>query len=208
MSRIWEFALSVKQAIAITVCLALAALMFLVAGFAGGIIVALNNRVPLALLRSGTPAPALAAVPVKPPVPEVKKLPAAAESPVPAIAGSSERETPVVAAVAPESAAASGSGDKAAVPVVAAAAKPTPLPIRIAVQVGSFSAENNARSVLERLKRFGYPATSFAMTDARSRTWHVVQVGPYADYDDASRIAMELSGKYRIEPRLVPQTEF
>ena len=159
------------------------------------------------------------------PMPQLKKPEAAAKSPeirmvVPPLAlaaGPSEEtktapaETKTAVAETKTAAAGPAPGDKGKVPVpasAAAAAKPAPLPIRIAVQVGSFSMEDNARDVLERLKRFGYPATSFSMTDGRNRQWHVVQVGPYADYDDASRVATELSGKYRIEPRLVPQTEF
>jgi cell division septation protein DedD len=230
MSKVFEFALSAKQAAIIAGCLALAGLLVSVAGFAVGLLVASNPNGPLAWARPEIPKPALKLPAV--PVPQLKKPEVAVKSPEietavpsPAVAPAPSAEiktagadtktaaTDTKSAAADSKSAATGPapGDKGSVPAPASAAvpaKPAPLPIRIAVQVGSFSLEDNARSVLERLKRFGYPATSFSMTDGRNHQWHVVQVGPYADYDDASRIATELSGKYRIEPRLVPQTEF
>ena len=88
------------------------------------------------------------------------------------------------------------------------ALKPASLPIQMTVRVGSFSIEENARNFVERLTRFGYPALDIPGTDAHGRHWNVVQVGPYAAYDDASKAAMELSAKYRLEPVIVPVTTF
>jgi cell division septation protein DedD len=207
VSKVFEFALSAKQAAVIAGCLALAGLLVSVAGFAVGLLVASNPNGPLAWARPEIPKPALRRPAV--PMPQLKKPEAAAKSPeirmvVPPLAlaaGPSEEtktapaetktapgetktavaETKTAVAETKTAAAGPAPGDKGNVPVpasAAAAAKPAPLPIRIAVQVGSFSMEDNARDVLERLKRFGYPATSFSMTDGRNRQWHVVQVGP------------------------------
>lgn len=227
MSKVFEFSLTTKQAAIIAGCLTLAGVLVSVAGFAAGLLVGSNPTGPLAWARPEIPKPALKLPEVKPPavsVPKLKQPEVAAKSPEvktvvppPAVAAAPmpETKTTVAGTAVPveetKPAAAPASTDKGTVPAPASAAaapKPAPLPIRIAVQVGSFSLEDNARDVLERLRRFGYPATSFSMTDERNREWHVVQVGPYADYDDASRIATELSGKYGIEPRLVPQTSF
>jgi cell division septation protein DedD len=86
--------------------------------------------------------------------------------------------------------------------------KPAVLPIQMTVRVGSFSIEENARNFVERLSRFGYNALDVPGTDALGRHWNVVQVGPYARYDDASKAVMELSAKYRLEPVIVPVTMY
>ena len=110
--------------------------------------------------------------------------------------------------LAPALAGVSAQAPAALTPAVATTVKPAPLPIRMAVQVGSFSLEENARNFVERLKRFGYPAVDLPDTDTRGRQWHVVQVGPYAAYDDASKTALELSTKYRLQPLIIPLTAF
>jgi cell division septation protein DedD len=210
MKKVWEFALTAKQASAIAICLTLAILLFSAAGFVAGLIVAGTRAPTLAVTPRELPKPALPALadgkgvdkPAVPAAKEETKAPAPATQPP-----APPEETKASAATAP---AGSAPAPAAASPAAAltANAKSAPPPIQIEVQVGSFSKEDNARNVLEHLKQVGYPATSFSMTDAHNRQWHVVQVGPYADYDNASRIALELSGKYRVEPRLVPQTEF
>ncbi|MDP9169692.1 MAG: SPOR domain-containing protein [Acidobacteriota bacterium] len=86
----------------------------------------------------------------------------------------------------------------------ASAAKPAPLPIRLAVQVGSFSLED-AGDIVQRLKLLGYPAAAYAQNDGRGHG-SVVQVGPYSAYDMASRTVLDLSGKYRVGPVIVPLT--
>jgi cell division septation protein DedD len=93
-------------------------------------------------------------------------------------------------------------------PAAGMALKPASLPIQMTVRVGSFSIEENARNFVERLSRFGYHALDIPGTDAHGRRWNVVQVGPYAAYDDASKAAMELSAKYRLDPIIIPVTTF
>jgi cell division septation protein DedD len=195
VKKVWEFALTGEQAAIIAVCLVLAGLTSSLSGFAVGLLVASNrHRVP-AVTHPEIRKAALRMPPAS--IPQAPEPESTAKS-----QGKDMTVPPPASAAAP-----SAETGKGAVSTQAAV-KPASLPIRIAVQVGSFSTEENARNVLERLQRYGYPATSFPITDGQHREWHVVQVGPYAKYDEASRVAMELTARYRIEPRIVPLTNF
>jgi cell division septation protein DedD len=198
VKKVWKFALTGKQATLIAVCLALAGLLSSLSGFAVGLLVASNRRGVLAVARPELPKPAFKTPGV--PALQLQKPESTAKS-----QGKDRVVPPPVVSVAPPAETGKGAVSSTEAP---AAVKPVSLPIRIAVQVGSFSTEEAAGDALERLHRFGYPATSFPMTDGHNREWHVVQVGPYAKYEEASRVAMELSARYRIEPRIVPLTNF
>ena len=78
MKKVWEFALTAKQAFAIAICLTLAILLFSIAGFMAGLLVAGNRNPLLAVTPRELPKPVLLALPDgkgadKPAVPAAKE---------------------------------------------------------------------------------------------------------------------------------------
>ena len=213
MIKPWKFALNTREAILLGGCITLASLSFVVVGFAGGVLFAsrgglAHTRFPLGLPKTVLSGPPKASSPGEPPKSPVATL-AVPATPVAtvAVAGPGAAALRVVSASPPDTLAAAPA---ATAPAAAAPAtlKPvglteSPFPLGMAVQVGSFRVEENAVRLLAQLKRRGYPATYFPMTDAHQRLWHIVQVGPYRAFDEASRVALELKG-HRLQPRLVP----
>lgn len=61
------------------------------------------------------------------------------------------------------------------------------------VQVGSFSNENNAQGLVERLQLLGYSAAHVSRYDDGSRVHYRVRVGGFADRDAAAAKAAEIS---------------
>lgn len=232
MNKVWEFAVTPKDAAVIAGCLVLAGVLLSGTGFVTGLIVAprymafqAKAAVTMAQsAKSAPPQPAEApvkpklAIPAEPAVLAAKnETPASTaqapfatgiESAVVAVSPAAMQAAPAGAAMPPAAPApmAAPAPIAAPAPVAAAVPKPAPLPIRLAVQVGSFSIEKNARNIVERLTRLGYPAAAFPTTDAQNRRWSVVQVGPYAAYESASRTVLELSRNYRLQPVIIPLT--
>jgi cell division septation protein DedD len=236
MSKVWEFAVSPKQAAIVGACLTFAGLLLSGAGVVAGLLLAprfpgFEARMAADPKVSAASLPHVAAQPL--PKPALPKLPDTTQAsssgspavqqplvpaqPEPAVAALPRTglESSVIAPVpaSPASPASASTGLVAATSTSSAPAagmtlKPASLPIQMTVRVGSFSIEENARNFVERLNRFGYHALDIPGTDAHGRHWNVVQVGPYAAYDDASKAAMELSAKYRLEPVIVPVTTF
>ncbi len=201
MSKVWEFALTPKRLTAVSVCLGLAGVVLAAAGFAAGVIAAPRVRSDLALVTPGAAAksmfPKLAGrmVPAKAPAkPEASSeqpaavkpaLEASAPAPAPAPAPG-----PVPAPAAPK-------------PADSAAAAAKPLPIQLDVRVASFTSDERARNTVTQLRDSGYPANDVPLKDASSLQWHVVEVGPYAAHEAASRTVLELSTKYGFSPVIV-----
>ncbi|MDQ1470670.1 MAG: hypothetical protein QOJ99_2150 [Bryobacterales bacterium] len=182
MSKVWEFAVSTGRLAIVAGCLALAILIAGSAGFAAGVLLA---------PRFASGKTALAASKAKP------------------VAGKAvpPKPEPVVAHAAREENAAKPLEGKPASPKEAGPVKQVP-PIQLDVQVASFSDETKAQATVDRLKRSGYPAFAFQWTDADSRNWHVVQVGPYAAYETASGVVLELATRYRLDPVIIPAKSF
>lgn len=220
MNKVWEFAVTPKDAAVIAGCLVLAGVLLSGTGFVTGLIVAprymaFQAKAAATMARSAKSAPPQPAeAPVKPKL-AIPAEPAvlAAKNETPASTEQAPFATGIesaVVAVSPAAMQAAPAGaaapPAAPAPIAAAVPKPAPLPIRLAVQVGSFSIEKNARDIVERLTRLGYPAAAFPTTDAQNRRWSVVQVGPYAAYESASRTVLELSRNYRLQPVIIPLT--
>lgn len=60
------------------------------------------------------------------------------------------------------------------------------------VQLGSFSEEENARRLVQRVATFGYKA-AVSTTKSNGRTMYRVRVGPHATREEASAVASSLS---------------
>jgi cell division protein FtsN len=85
-----------------------------------------------------------------------------------------------------------------------AASAPDTYPVSLAVQVGSFSVEDNAERLAQSLKQLGYPAEIVQRIDARQRVWYVVRLGPYHKWDTASGIALRLASNQDLSPIVGP----
>jgi cell division septation protein DedD len=188
MNKVWEFGVSSTRLAVVAGCLALAIVVAGGAGFAAGVLLAPQFAPAKPVLATSKAKQAAPKVPVPQPEPPAAAKPVAAEASAPRPA---------------ENKPATKEAAAAAVPV----ARQVP-PIQLDVQVGSFSDEKNAQSTVDRLKRSGYPAFAFLWTDASSRSWHVVQVGPYAAYDTASGVVMELTTRYNMDPFIIPAKSF
>ena len=195
MSKVLEFGVSSTRLAIVAGCLVLAILVAGGAGFAAGVLLA---------PQFASTKPVVAASKAKQAAPKVllpKPEPQTAAKAQPPVAQRPESPAP------PQENAARLVESKPAPKGAATAAKAVH-PIQLDVQVGSFTDEKRAQSTVDRLKRSGYPAFAFRWTDSSSRDWHVVQVGPYAAYETASGIVLELATRYKMDPVIIPARNF
>ena len=96
-----------------------------------------------------------------------------------------------------------GSAAKAAAKPIAtkSTAEPEfgPPPPRLVVQVASFNDQFRAQRFADSLKRQRFPVLSLSTMKAGERTWYSVRLGPYADWDSASRASAEVQRSYDVE---------
>jgi len=102
---------------------------------------------------------------------------------------------PAASAAVPQEAAPPASAPEAASqPEVPSAEQPPPL--AFSVQVGAFLLEKEAHSAVEELQQKGYTpyiATAWGDWNGKKRLWHQVQIGDYADREQASLAAAGFS---------------
>lgn len=84
------------------------------------------------------------------------------------------------------------------------ASAPDVYPVSLAVQVGSFTVEQNANRLAESLKQLGYPAEIVQRLDSRQRTLYIVRLGPYHKWDTASGVALRLASSQDVRPIVGP----
>lgn len=70
---------------------------------------------------------------------------------------------------------------------------------RYVVQVGSFRAVEDARTLRDRLVRKNYPVFVQQADLGDKGIWHRVRIGPYAESADAQRVATRLKDEERID---------
>ena len=63
---------------------------------------------------------------------------------------------------------------------------------QFSIQLGAFRDSNNATRMLVSLNNSGCHASIFRAVDLRNRVWSAVRLGPYRDFQTASRAAAEL----------------
>ena len=68
-------------------------------------------------------------------------------------------------------------------------------PDNYTVQVGSFTIENNAMELIDRLKKMNYQTFMYPYTDSKGRLWYVVQVGEFETQKQAEKKAAEIQQK-------------
>jgi cell division septation protein DedD len=139
-------------------------------------------------------APPPAASPAAPPAPST-----AAAKTAPASA------TPSPAATVDALAAAPPPTKPASEPTADTASETAPsLAIPLAVQVGAFAVKANAETLVQSLGDMGYKPLISRSTDAHGHQWYVVRVGPYTQWNAASRVAARISMSEDVNPVIGP----
>jgi cell division protein FtsN len=77
-------------------------------------------------------------------------------------------------------------------------------PAGLAVQVASFLDRDRAERFAASLKRQGFDKTRVEEIASAEQTWHVVRLGPYHDWDSASRVAAEIERSYDLHCSVRP----
>lgn len=72
------------------------------------------------------------------------------------------------------------------------------------VQIGSFVVKRNASKLADDLKGKGYEMYILKTPDSKGRLWYVVQIGGYADWEEASQVASEFTKKEKIVAVVMP----
>ena len=70
---------------------------------------------------------------------------------------------------------------------------------QLLLQVASFEDPVRAQSFADSLKREGFPALALGTMQLGEKTWHTVRVGPYSNWDQASRVAADLQRSYNVD---------
>lgn len=199
--RISYYAFHPKTMTALVVSCCMVGVLLFSVGFLLGVGVSLPDS-PLYAFKRDARMAAVADIPAS--VPVIVTLPPSPAQPrdVPAesltepeAAVPVSQPEPTASAAAPQEEAPPASGPETAIqPVDPSAVQP--LPMAFSVQVGAFLLEKEANSVVEELKQKGYTpyiATAWGDWNGKKRLWHQVQIGDYADREQASLAAAEFS---------------
>lgn len=95
-------------------------------------------------------------------------------------------------------------GQQALAPTAPAATEASQFASRLAVQAGSFHSRENAMRLAEVLKRQGFGPVTVGQYDSRNETWHFVRLGPFKQWEDASRVAAQLDRSYDLRAYVLP----
>ncbi len=79
-----------------------------------------------------------------------------------------------------------------------------PTHTRLAVQVAIFNDRIRAQSFADSLKRQGFPSLPVEAITTGEQTWYSVRLGPYADWDAASRAAAGVQRSYDVHTSVRP----
>lgn len=131
------------------------------------------RREPADMVRDQAPGTGRDANP--PPVQAAVPEPPAAETPAEPVA--TTPDTPVPAGVG---------------------AEVSPVPEYVVIQVFSSNDESQARRVVSRLRKAGYPAI-LSPVEVDSRILHRVRIGPYSDRDEAKVVAQSVERTFKLD---------
>lgn len=79
-----------------------------------------------------------------------------------------------------------------------AGAEASPVPDYVVIQVFSSNDESQARRVVSRLRKAGYPAI-LSPVEVDSRILHRVRIGPYSDRDEAKVVAQSVERTFKLD---------
>lgn len=199
--RINYYAFHPKTMMALALSCSLVGILLFSVGFLLGVGVSLPES-PLYAFKRDARMAAVADLPAS--VPVILTLPPSpapprdvpAESlPEPEAAVPVPSPEPAASAAVPQEEAPPASGPEAVSQPVAPPAEQAP-PMAFSVQVGAFLLEKEANSVVEELQQKGYTpyiATAWGDWNGKRRLWHQVQIGDYADREQASLAAAGFS---------------
>ncbi len=146
---------------------------------------------------SVAPAPALPAVPIKPPALAVGEIsPAARTSPATVARLKPGPEAPAVNRPAPESENESDEDSETASAPAAPAHALAPGAKPYNIQIEAVMDKSGADEMVSRLKALGYSAQETKVA-LNGQTWYRVRIGPYASADEANAAQNKLREQYR-----------
>jgi hypothetical protein len=216
MSAPYEFSISRARMIQLVLCLVVIQVLLYGAGVATGLLVSpkvgttLTAQTPKASAQAEEKqAVTVAEAALKPGAPaasEPTSTPAAAPAAAPVSAPASEPASKAATSGGP---AASGSGSTGSGSAGSAAtgsgSEPVPAGGGVAVQVASFHTKSSAVRLADILKKQGYGPVLVGESDVDgTQVWHFVQLGPYKEWDEASRIVAELDRSYAVHAYVRP----
>jgi SPOR domain len=136
--------------------------------------------------------------------------PQPAPSPAPALTVSAPPSA-AVAATRPPAAASSGTAPNAGKESASGAASATAEPaadssyaIPLAVKVCSFTGKTSAEAMIASLASKGYRASLGHSSGTGGRTWYVVKLGPYKEWNTASDVAARVAIAENVRPVIGP----
>ena len=227
MSEPFNIQMSRARVITVAACFIVAGLLLFAAGAVAGLLVASASIKSLAV-EAQLPATKPAIEPIKKPEAPALSAPATAtaasgETPSansPASATTSQTAPPAgpssqsaaTAAAAPPTptpAAAAPASSTTAAPSAAASATAEPsaessYAIPLAIKVCSFTGKASAEAMITALAAKGYRASLGHSSGANGRTWYVVKLGPYKEWNTASNVAARVAIAENVKPVIGP----
>jgi hypothetical protein len=76
------------------------------------------------------------------------------------------------------------------------------------VQAGVFVGPKDSGRAAKRLEKSSLPARVFKRSRSGGRWWHILVVGPYPDFNQASKVAAKVRELLKIEPLVIFAREF
>jgi SPOR domain len=208
MSAPYEFSITKTRMVQLVLCLGVIQILLYGSGVATGWLLSPRASASTEALRAHAVAPKIqvkeSQTPEKQTPPEIPQLPAPTvsvetKSPGVSAAPSTDAAATSVQSSAPAQPPAT---ESVAAPPVAAQSSPAP---GVAVQVASFRAKSNAVRLADLLKKQGYgPVLVGESSGDGIETWHFVQLGPYKEWDEASRIVAEVDRSYAVHAYVRP----
>jgi cell division protein FtsN len=89
-------------------------------------------------------------------------------------------------------------------PTAVEAASDSTFAIPLAIKVCSFSAKASAEAMVAALAAKGYQASLGHSSGTNGRTWYVVKLGPYTEWNTASDVASRIAIAEDVRPVIGP----
>jgi hypothetical protein len=211
VSAPYQFSITKTRMLQLGVCLGVIQVLLYTSGVATGLLIGPKAAAMSDSMRARAANPSIQQA-EKPPIAKLT----AAETPKPGVNGDSAEPkaigniavTQPAPSASPEMASTQSSFSQPATPPSAASQPAVPttgsMP-GVAVQVASFHTRSNAVRLADILKQQGYgPVRIGESSSDGAEIWHFVQLGPYKEWDEASRIVAELDRSYEVHAYVRP----
>jgi cell division septation protein DedD len=200
MSAPYEFSITKGRMVQLVVCIGVIQVLLYSSGVATGLLLGPKGATtyPLAKVRD-TPTQVLEKTK---PLPVAEKQTAPSVSAPPAAEASASSTNPATKPQTGEPQTDSSPAAQAQQPSPAGAQSSQPG--GLAIQVASFHMKSNAVRLADILEREGYGPVTVGESGNGSDIWHFVQIGPYKEWDEASRVVAELDRSYSVHAYVRP----